>query len=130
MKNRFKIFAVLALATVSSGTVYAKNTAPTFAVSTANRPAEDVARDAIRKPSEMVKFAMIKPGQTVVDMLPGGGYFTRVFSQAVGPEGKVIALVSDAYAKINPKCRSRHPEPEQCRPGRDRRCRLDRTKLS
>lgn len=103
MKNRYKIFAMLALATISSGTVYAKNTAPTFTVSTANRPAEDVARDAIRKPAEMVKFAMIKPGQTVVDMLPGGGYFTRVFSQAVGREGKVIALVSDAYAKINPK---------------------------
>jgi predicted methyltransferase len=75
-------------------------------VSTANRPADDVARDAARKPAEMVKFAKIKAGQTVVDMLPGGGYFTRVFSQAVGPNGKVIALVSDVYAAQNPKART------------------------
>ncbi len=72
-------------------------------VSTANRPADDVARDATRKPSEMLTFARVKPGQTVVDMLPGGGYFTRIFSNAVGPKGHVIALVSDQYAARNPK---------------------------
>lgn len=103
MKTRYQIITVLALTTASLGTVYAKSPASTFTVSAANRPAEEVARDSSRKPAEMVKFAMIKPGQTVVDMLPGGGYFTRIFSQAVGPKGKVIALVSDAYAKVNPK---------------------------
>jgi predicted methyltransferase len=36
-------------------------------------------------------------------MLPGGGYFTRVFSQVVGPDGKVVALVSDQYAARFPK---------------------------
>jgi predicted methyltransferase len=103
MKTRYQIMAALALTASALGAVAAKTASPTFAVSSANRPAEDVARDAARKPTEMVKFAMIKPGQTVVDMLPGGGYFTRVFSQAVGPKGKVIALVSDVYAKMNPK---------------------------
>jgi predicted methyltransferase len=103
MKAHYQIVAALALTTSALGTVYAKTAANTFTLSTANRPAEDVARDAARKPAEMVKFAQIKPGQTVVDMLPGGGYFTRVFSQAVGPKGKVIALVSDQYAKANPK---------------------------
>jgi predicted methyltransferase len=72
-------------------------------VSTADRPADDVARDAARKPSEMLAFAKVKPGQLVVDMLPGGGYFTRIFSHAVGPKGHVIALVSDRYAARNPK---------------------------
>ncbi len=70
------------------------------------RPAADVERDANRKPVEMVRFAMIKPGQTIVDLLPGGGYFTRVFSQAVGSKGKVVALVSDQYAARNPKART------------------------
>jgi predicted methyltransferase len=103
MKNRFAILAALVLTVAPVGAVYAKHHAAAFTVSTADRPAEDVARDADRKPAEMVKFGMIEPGQTVVDMLPGGGYFTRVFSQAVGPKGKVIALVSDQYAKMNPK---------------------------
>jgi predicted methyltransferase len=103
MKMKIQILAALALTTTSLGAGYAKTASTSFTVSTANRPAEDVARDAARKPAEMVKFAMIKPGQTVVDMLPGGGYFTRVFSQAVGPKGKVIALVSDVYAAKYPK---------------------------
>lgn len=70
------------------------------------RPAADVERDAARKPLAMVAFAKIGPGQTVVDLLPGGGYFTRVFSQAVGPKGKVVALVADQYAARNPKART------------------------
>ncbi len=80
-------------------------TAP-FKIDNSIRPAEDVARDANRKPAAMVAFAGIKPGMTVVDMLPGGGYFTRVFSQAVGPKGHVVALVSDQYAAANPKART------------------------
>jgi predicted methyltransferase len=69
----------------------------------AGRPAADIARDADRKPAEMVRFAGIKPGQTVVDMLPGGGYFTRVFSTAVGPKGKVIALIPTSQAERRPE---------------------------
>jgi predicted methyltransferase len=62
------------------------------AVADAARPAEDVARDSARKPAEMLAFAGVKPGDTVVDLIPGGGYFTRLLSKAVGPEGRVYAL--------------------------------------
>jgi predicted methyltransferase len=62
------------------------------AVADPARPAEDTARDAGRKPAEMLVFAAVKPGMKVVDLLPGGGYFTRLFSAAVGPTGKVYAL--------------------------------------
>jgi predicted methyltransferase len=68
-----------------------------------SRPAADVARDANRKPAEMIAFAKIKPGQTVVDMLPGGGYFTRIFSAAVGPKGRVVALIPDTFAARRPE---------------------------
>ncbi len=57
------------------------------------RPADDVARDAARKPDAMVAFAMLTPGKTVADIIPGGGYFTRVFSAAVGSGGKVVAVI-------------------------------------
>lgn len=56
-----------------------------------SRPPEDVARDAERKPAEMVAFAQIKPGQVVIDYIPGKGYFTRIFSAAVGPQGAVYS---------------------------------------
>lgn len=67
------------------------------------RPAAEVARDAARKPAEMVAFAGVKPGQTVADMIPGGGYFTRVFSLAVGPNGKVIAIIPAAAEAAYPE---------------------------
>jgi predicted methyltransferase len=62
------------------------------AVADANRPAADKDRDADRKPAETLAFAGVKRGQTVVDFLPGGGYFTRIFSKVVGAKGHVIAL--------------------------------------
>ncbi len=47
-------------------------------------------------------FAGVKPGDTVVDFIPGGGYFTRIFSRVVGPNGQVIALVPETMAKAHP----------------------------
>lgn len=69
------------------------------AIADPGRPADDVKRDADRKPAEMLKFAEVHPGETVGDFLPGGGYFTRIFAKAVGPEGKVYAIISEAQAK-------------------------------
>jgi predicted methyltransferase len=63
------------------------------AVADPARPADDTARDADRKPAECLAFAGVKTGDQVVDFLPGGGYFTRIFSKAVGPKGHVLALL-------------------------------------
>ncbi len=62
------------------------------AVASAKRPEAERARDADRKPAEMLAFAGIAPGQRVADFIPGGGYFTRLLSEAVGASGKVYAL--------------------------------------
>ena len=61
------------------------------AVADKGRPAEDVARDGARKPAEMLVFAGVRPGMKIGELLPGGGYFTRVFAKAIGPKGKVYA---------------------------------------
>ena len=62
------------------------------AVADSNRPSADTQRDENRKPAQMLAFAGIGPGKVVVDLLPGGGYFTRIFSGVVGPKGEVIAV--------------------------------------
>ena len=67
------------------------------AVADADRPAADTARDENRKPAEMLAFAGITPGKVVVDMLPGGGYFTRIFAKAVEPGGRVYAYFGTQY---------------------------------
>ncbi len=63
------------------------------AVADPARPAADRERDAVRKPAELLAFAGVEPGDVVVDFLPGGGYFTRVLSKAVGSDGKVYAAL-------------------------------------
>jgi predicted methyltransferase len=62
------------------------------AVADPARPQADRDRDAGRKPAECIAFAGLKPGQRIADLLPGGGYFTRIFSGVVGPKGQVIAV--------------------------------------
>jgi predicted methyltransferase len=63
------------------------------AVADGSRPDADKARDANRKPAETLAFTGVKPGAQVAELLPGGGYFTRIFSKAVGASGHVYALV-------------------------------------
>jgi predicted methyltransferase len=62
------------------------------AVADSARPVADTQRDADRKPAAMLVFAGIKPGMRVMDLIPGGGYFTRIFAKAVGPNGYVYAF--------------------------------------
>ncbi len=62
---------------------------------------KDSDADARRHPAELAVFAQVKPGDTVVDLIPGGGYFTRIFSQIVGPKGHVYAVWPDEYANAD-----------------------------
>ena len=44
------------------------------------RPAADRARDRYRHPVQTLSFWRIKPGDTVVDLQPGGGYWTAILA--------------------------------------------------
>ena len=56
-----------------------------------SRAEEDRARDAGRKPADVIEFLGIKSGMSVIDVIAAGGYYTEVLSLAVGPDGSVIA---------------------------------------
>lgn len=45
------------------------------------------------KLSELIRFARIDAGATVIDVYPGDGSWTRLFSHIVGPEGRVTSFV-------------------------------------
>lgn len=56
-----------------------------------NRPAEDRIRDQARRSDKILAFTGIAPGDTVLDLFAGGGWYTELFSRAVGSDGKVYA---------------------------------------
>lgn len=66
------------------------------------RPQADRDRDEVRKPAELLAFAQIAPGETVGDYVMGGGYWTRILSNAVGPHGKVYAFQPDEFIAFRP----------------------------
>ena len=45
------------------------------------------------KLSELIRFARVDAGATVIDVYPGDGDWTRLFSDVVGPEGRVYSFV-------------------------------------
>jgi predicted methyltransferase len=83
------------LLALSAPAVHAKPTdskAIAAAIADPDRPDADKDRDAGRKPAETLALAGIKPGQTIADLYPGTGYFTRIFSKVVGSKGHVYAV--------------------------------------
>ena len=69
-------------------------------IEAADRPEADVARDAGRKPADVLSFLGVEPGMTVVDLIAAGGYYTEVLSVAVGPTGTVYAQNSEFVLKM------------------------------
>ena len=49
-------------------------------------------REVFARRKEIVAACQLKPGLTVADIGAGTGLFTRMFSDAVGKEGRVIAV--------------------------------------
>lgn len=67
------------------------------AVANAERSDKDRNDDAWRKPAEVLSFAGIKEGMTVLDVNSGHGYYSEILSHAVGNTGKVVAHNGDIY---------------------------------
>ena len=96
MPNRLLTFALLAglgLAASACATAPAAPAVDYAAIlSDPIRPDADRARDADRKPAELVAFAGVRRGDRIAELAPGGGYFTRILSGAVGAEGRIYAM--------------------------------------
>jgi len=86
--------------TMTGGLVFGAANVPAYvsaAVADTGRPKAQTDQDAMRKPAEMMTFAMVKPGDKVLEIWPGGGYVTRLLSKIVGPMGKVYGLNAPSW---------------------------------
>src|ERR1700743_906748 len=99
--NRNWILAAAALALLATPAALAKTAGYAAAIGDSARPDADKQLDAERKPAEMLALAHVRPGMKVMDLVPGGGYFTRLFAKAVGPKGYVYAFQPAEFSSFN-----------------------------
>lgn len=88
MKLSFPLFTLLTMFSLSVQAADLK--AP-------NRLASDLPRDATSHPLETLQLLQLKPGMQVLDLLGGGGYFSELIAQDVGPSGSVYLHNNQAY---------------------------------
>jgi predicted methyltransferase len=62
------------------------------------RPAADKSDDAARKPAEVLAFAQIRAGDTVLEMEAGRGWYSEILATAIGPSGKLIVQYPAEFA--------------------------------
>ncbi len=90
---------VLAAALAVTATAFAAQEIPAYVAKAVADPSRgaDAKNDARRHVAEITAFASIKPGDKVLELIPGSGYFTRVFSKVVGPRGHVYTVWPKPY---------------------------------
>ncbi|MFC0588714.1 class I SAM-dependent methyltransferase [Novosphingobium aquiterrae] len=89
--RRLTTLAAAACAVLLAPPLSAKPADYAAAVAANDRGEKNRTLDASRMPAEILDFAKVRRGQTVVDFMAGSGYWTELFSRAVGPRGRVYA---------------------------------------
>jgi len=82
------------------------------------RPAEQRARDKYRHPKETLEFFGLRPDQTVIEISPGGGWYTQILAPLLHDNGHYVAAEkqpsADSEARGNDsalrKLFAAHPE--------------------
>ncbi|MDB4929661.1 MAG: methyltransferase [Myxococcaceae bacterium] len=113
MKFLPKLLVPLALAACASSNANRAGTAPgttapgvsnapvafgslDAALAGAHRPAADSARDQYRHPRETLTFFGVHPGQTVIELSPGGGWYTAILAPLLHDSGSLSCAVPAA----------------------------------
>jgi|SRR5579872_4890423 len=89
------VFAMLAATALTASLTARAADAYDAAVSHAGRSADDLKRDPLDHPADILRVAGIKPGMQVADFLAADGYYSELLSYVVGPSGHVL-LLNDA----------------------------------
>jgi len=101
--NRFLAAALLA-ATCSAPAL--ADDALKAAIAGSHRTPDNVKRDTFRHPYETLTFFGIRPDMTVVELVPGGGWYTEILAPYLRDKGKLIAAGNTPESKSDIAARS------------------------
>lgn len=88
----FVAAALLLAALVQPARADAEPWAAALEEAIASRDADQRSRDRYRHPFETLAFFRVKPGMTVAEGLPGGGWYTRILADYLGGEGTLYGV--------------------------------------
>ena len=97
MRHLASVLFALAIVAPASGAYSKSGSVIGQAVADPARPAEHRKLDALRKPADTLAFSGVRPGMTIGEFYPGGGYFTFMLSDVVGPSGHVYGIENDRW---------------------------------
>lgn len=69
------------------------------------RSADNRARDPWRHPKETLSFFMVRPDQTVIEITPGGGWYSEILAPYLREDGRYVAAVIDPAGESNERAR-------------------------
>lgn len=80
------------------------------AVASSTRDPKNVLRDQYRHPAQTLAFFGVKPDQTVVEITPGGGWYTEILAPYLKDGGQYVAAMYDPAIPNQPQYRYRQSE--------------------
>ena len=106
MKKLLPALALSLTAVFSVSAVHADDAALHAAVASTQRTPANVARDGFRHPEATLAFFGLKPNQTVVELIPGGGWYTEILAPYLRDKGHLVEAGSDPDADSEGQRRS------------------------
>ncbi|MBV8503358.1 MAG: class I SAM-dependent methyltransferase [Paucibacter sp.] len=91
MKRRLLLLCSL----LALGAAQAEDVALSAAINSAARTPANAMRDAYRHPEDTLAFFGLKPTQTVVELIPGGGWWTEILGPYLRASGKLVEAGND-----------------------------------
>ena len=85
---------------------YAPDAALDAALAGAARTEENKARDVWRHPRETLGFFGVQPSQTIVEVTPGGGWYTEILAPYLRDQGRYVGVIFDPAKETNENARN------------------------
>ena len=91
MRSPWPAWALLAAPVCRAADIYDE------AVQHAGAPPDDLKRDPLDHPAEILRLTGIKPGMQVGDFMASDGYYSELLSYIVGPKGHVLLINNPSF---------------------------------
>ncbi len=100
MKNLTAAAVLVVMTALASPTPAQADPALKAAIAGAQRTPAATARDAARHPYETLSFFGIRADMTVVELSPGGGWYTEILAPYLKPRGQLIVAGDDPESTV------------------------------